>query len=108
MAWPIPTRAMSRTRIGVPFWAATTTFSMSVVDLKSPMPRTVIAYWPWLTEAPPALALQGFDAVASSNANAGGASGNQGQDAMTVRGIGLLRATTDLQNRAVAAQKGTP
>ncbi|OLC39825.1 MAG: hypothetical protein AUH81_00310 [Candidatus Rokubacteria bacterium 13_1_40CM_4_69_5] len=51
---------------------------------------------------------QVFDAVASSNANAGGASVNQGQYAMTVRGIGLLRSTADIENVVVAAQKGTP
>jgi hypothetical protein len=38
----MPTEPMSRTRTGVPFWAATTMFSMSGTDWMSPMPRTGI------------------------------------------------------------------
>src|SRR3989442_438461 len=51
---------------------------------------------------------QVFDAVASSNANAGGASVNQGRYAMPVPGFGLLRSTTHMETVGVAAQKGTP
>ncbi len=51
---------------------------------------------------------QVFDAVANSNANAGGSYIPQGQYALTVRGIGLLQSIDDIENIVVAAQKGTP
>jgi heavy metal efflux system protein len=51
---------------------------------------------------------QVFDAVLSNNANAGGSYVVQGQYALTVRGIGLLRGPRDIENIVVASQKGTP
>jgi cobalt-zinc-cadmium resistance protein CzcA len=51
---------------------------------------------------------QVFDAVSSNNANAGGSYIRQGEYALMVRGIGLLRSTRDIENVVVAAQKGTP
>jgi len=49
-----------------------------------------------------------FDAVAANNANAGGSYLRDGEYALMVRGIGLLRTTEDLADVVVAAQKGTP
>src|SRR5438132_7811202 len=51
---------------------------------------------------------QVFDAIASNNANAGGSYVRQGEYALMVRGIGLLRSPRDIGNVVVAAQKGTP
>ncbi len=51
---------------------------------------------------------QVFDAVAASNSNAGGGYFPRGEYALTVRGIGLLQSTRDIENIVVAAQKGTP
>src|SRR5712692_10392888 len=51
---------------------------------------------------------QVFDAVAANNANAGGSYLRDGEYALMVRGIGLLRSTDDLADVVVAAQKGTP
>jgi cobalt-zinc-cadmium resistance protein CzcA len=51
---------------------------------------------------------QVFDAVAANNANAGGSYIPRGQYAVTVRGIGLIQSTRDIENIVVAAQKGTP
>ena len=51
---------------------------------------------------------QVFDAVAANNANAGGSYIRQGEDALMIRGIGLVQSTRDIENVVVAAQKGTP
>src|SRR5882724_5534306 len=51
---------------------------------------------------------QVFDAVSANNANAGGSYIRDGQYALMVRGIGLVRSLGDLENIVVAAQKGTP
>jgi heavy metal efflux system protein len=51
---------------------------------------------------------QVFDAVAANNANAGGSYVPRGQYALTVRGIGLIQSTRDIENIVVTAQKGTP
>src|SRR6266478_553588 len=51
---------------------------------------------------------QVFDAVSSNNANAGGSYIRQGEYALMVRGIGLLRTTEDVRDVVVTAQKGTP
>jgi heavy metal efflux system protein len=51
---------------------------------------------------------QVFDAVAANNANAGGSYVPRGQYALTVRGIGLIQSTRDVENIVVSAQKGTP
>ena len=51
---------------------------------------------------------QVFDAVAANNANAGGSYVPRGQYALTVRGIGLIQSTRDIENIVVSAQKGTP
>jgi heavy metal efflux system protein len=51
---------------------------------------------------------QVFDALAASNANAGGSYITQGDYAYMVRGLGLLRSTTDIDNVVVAAHDGTP
>ena len=51
---------------------------------------------------------QVFDAVTANNANAGGSYLRDGEYALMVRGIGLLRSTDDLADVVVAAQKGTP
>src|SRR5437016_6057287 len=51
---------------------------------------------------------QVFDAVTANNANAGGSYLRDGEYALMVRGIGLLRSTEDLADVVVAAQKGTP
>ena len=51
---------------------------------------------------------QVFDAISNNNANAGGSYISQGEYALMVRGIGLLRSTRDIENIVVAAQKGTP
>src|SRR3989449_2342798 len=49
-----------------------------------------------------------FDAVAANNANAGGSYIPRGQYAVTVRGIGLIQSTRDIENIVVSAQRGTP
>jgi heavy metal efflux system protein len=51
---------------------------------------------------------QVFDAVAANNSNGGGSYIRQGEDALMVRGIGLVQSTGDIENIVVAAQKGTP
>jgi len=51
---------------------------------------------------------QVFDAVGANNANAGGSYIRQGEDALMIRGIGLVQTTRDIENIVVAAQKGTP
>lgn len=51
---------------------------------------------------------QVFDALAASNANAGGSYIPQGDYAYMVRGLGLLESTTDIDNVVVAAHDGTP
>src|SRR5262249_37329136 len=51
---------------------------------------------------------QVFDAVSASNTNAGGSYIPRGETALTVRGIGLLQSTRDIENTVVAASKGTP
>src|SRR3989454_3009493 len=51
---------------------------------------------------------QVFDAVTANNANAGGSYLRDGEYALMVRGIGLLRSTEDLADVVEAAQKGTP
>ena len=48
------------------------------------------------------------DAASGSNANAGGSYIPHGEYALTVRGIGLIQSTQDIENIVVAAQKGTP
>jgi len=48
------------------------------------------------------------DAVTNNNSNAGGSYVPQGEYALTVRGIGLIQSTRDIENIVVAAQKGTP
>src|SRR2546429_6785989 len=49
-----------------------------------------------------------FDAVAANNANAGGSYIPRGQYAVTVRGIGLIQSTRDIENIVVSAQRRTP
>jgi heavy metal efflux system protein len=51
---------------------------------------------------------QVFDAVAASNANAGGSYIPQGDYAYMVRGLGLLDSAADIDNVVVAAHDGTP
>jgi len=51
---------------------------------------------------------QVFDALAASNANAGGSYIPQGDYAYMVRGIGLLSSTDEIDNVVVAAHDGTP
>ncbi|HET7343385.1 MAG TPA: CusA/CzcA family heavy metal efflux RND transporter [Methylomirabilota bacterium] len=51
---------------------------------------------------------QVLDAVSSNNANAGGSYVREGEYALMVRGIGLLRSVDDVADVVVAAQKGTP
>src|SRR5881396_1708075 len=51
---------------------------------------------------------QVFDAVSANNANAGGSYIPRGQYAVTVRGIGLIQSTRDIENIVVSAQRGTP
>ena len=51
---------------------------------------------------------QVFDAVAASNANAGGSYIRQGDYAYMVRGLGLLGSTADIDNIVVTAHDGTP
>ena len=51
---------------------------------------------------------QVFDAVSANNSNAGGSYIRDGQYALMVRGIGLVRSLGDLESIVIAAQKGTP
>ena len=51
---------------------------------------------------------QVFDAVAANNANAGGSYIPWGQYALTVRGIGMIQSTRDVESIVVAAPRGTP
>src|SRR6266850_1706819 len=51
---------------------------------------------------------QVFEAVTNNNTNAGGSYVPQGEYALTVRGIGLIQSTRDIENIVVSAQKGTP
>ncbi len=47
-------------------------------------------------------------AVSSNNQNAGGALLDNSQQAMVVRGVGLVRTTSDIENIVVAESKGVP
>ena len=47
-------------------------------------------------------------AVSANNQNAGGALLSNGQQAMVVRGVGLLSSTKDIDNVVVASTKGVP
>lgn len=51
---------------------------------------------------------QVFDALAASNANAGGSYIPQGDYAYMVRGLGLLGSSADIDNVVVTAHDGTP
>jgi cobalt-zinc-cadmium resistance protein CzcA len=51
---------------------------------------------------------QVIDAVKSGNKNVGGQRMNIGEQAYTVRGVGLLRNTHDIDDVVVSEQKGTP
>jgi heavy metal efflux system protein len=51
---------------------------------------------------------QVFDALANNNANAGGGYIRRGENALMVRGIGLIQSTQDIDNIVVAAKQGTP
>jgi heavy metal efflux system protein len=51
---------------------------------------------------------QVFDALSSSNSNAGGSYIPRGEYALVVRGIGLIKSTQDIENVVVSAPKGTP
>jgi cobalt-zinc-cadmium resistance protein CzcA len=48
------------------------------------------------------------DAVGANNQNAGGSLLNSGQQALVVRGVGLIRSVSDLENIVVASAKGIP
>src|SRR5215813_1788451 len=48
------------------------------------------------------------DAVKSNNRNAGGALLTMGQQALPIRGAGLIRSATDLENIVLDATKGVP
>ncbi len=48
------------------------------------------------------------EAVGANNQNAGGALLTTGQQALVVRGVGLVRSVADLENVAVAAANATP
>src|SRR5262245_47029299 len=48
------------------------------------------------------------DAVKSNNRNAGGALLTMGQQSLPIRGAGLIRSATDLENIVVDAAKGVP
>jgi cobalt-zinc-cadmium resistance protein CzcA len=47
-------------------------------------------------------------AVGANNQNAGGALMNSGQQALVVRGVGLIRSVADIANVVVASSGGTP
>jgi cobalt-zinc-cadmium resistance protein CzcA len=49
-----------------------------------------------------------FDALARSNANAGGSSTEQGRQQYLIRGIGLLRSADDIGNVVIAERAGVP
>jgi cobalt-zinc-cadmium resistance protein CzcA len=49
-----------------------------------------------------------YDAVALSNANAGGGHIEHGYEALVVRGLGLLRSTRDIEAIVVASRDGVP
>ena len=51
---------------------------------------------------------QVFDAIAANNANAGGSYIPKGEYALTVRGIGLIESTADIERIVVTSLKGTP
>ena len=51
---------------------------------------------------------QVIDAAANANSNAGGGYIAHGEYRVTVRGLGLLQTTRDIENIVVSAQKGTP
>ncbi|HXJ82961.1 MAG TPA: CusA/CzcA family heavy metal efflux RND transporter [Candidatus Methylomirabilis sp.] len=51
---------------------------------------------------------QVLEAVSSNNSNAGGSYLPEGQYALIVRGLGLIRSPRDIENIVVASQKGTP
>jgi cobalt-zinc-cadmium resistance protein CzcA len=48
------------------------------------------------------------DAVAESNQNAGGALLDNRQQSLAVRGVGLLRSVSDIENSVVAESRGVP
>jgi len=48
------------------------------------------------------------DAVSANNQNAGGSLLPSGQQALMVRGLGLIRSVTDIENVVVASKGGTP
>ncbi len=48
------------------------------------------------------------DAVSANNQNAGGSLLASGQQALVVRGLGLIRSVTDIEDVVVAAKRGTP
>lgn len=49
-----------------------------------------------------------FESLHNGNANAGGGFIERGEQQFTIRGIGLLRSKSDIENVVVAAHKGTP
>jgi cobalt-zinc-cadmium resistance protein CzcA len=49
-----------------------------------------------------------FESIHNGNANAGGGFIERGEQQYTIRGIGLLRSKSDIENVVVAAHKGTP
>jgi cobalt-zinc-cadmium resistance protein CzcA len=48
------------------------------------------------------------EAVGANNANAGGSLLQSGEQALVVRGVGLIRSIADLESIVVASEKGTP
>ncbi|HBY61416.1 MAG TPA: CusA/CzcA family heavy metal efflux RND transporter [Solibacterales bacterium] len=48
------------------------------------------------------------DAVRANNSNAGGAMLDNKQQAMVIRGVGLIQNSTDIENIVVSESKGTP
>ena len=48
------------------------------------------------------------EAVSANNQNAGGSLLNAGEQALVVRGVGLIRSISDLENIVVASKNGTP
>jgi cobalt-zinc-cadmium resistance protein CzcA len=48
------------------------------------------------------------DAIGTNNQNAGGSLLSSGEEALVVRGVGLIRSVSDIENIMVASTKGTP
>jgi cobalt-zinc-cadmium resistance protein CzcA len=48
------------------------------------------------------------DAIGANNQNAGGSLLSSGEEALVVRGVGLIRSVSDIENIMVASTKGTP